>query len=195
MENNLLTKHNTFVLHKGFTLIEILVVLTIVGLVIIPFTNMFLFGYKGSVDNIQYVIAYNLAREKIEMIRALPFHAVQSDYSNFRDVFRDRPGYDNAFYNESSFKNYFTDVFTNVCISSDNEARDSYQTLKTLHQDAYLIDLKIYPDEFSGFRRVATVQDVSQSITQVNLKKVIVEVYSPENNKLAELTTMVGDHK
>ncbi|HMM60555.1 MAG TPA: prepilin-type N-terminal cleavage/methylation domain-containing protein, partial [Candidatus Rifleibacterium sp.] len=61
---------------RGFTLVEILVVLFLVGLVALPFTNMFLFGVQGSHDNAEHVLAYNLAREKLEEIKGLPFEVI-----------------------------------------------------------------------------------------------------------------------
>ncbi|HQG30157.1 MAG TPA: type II secretion system protein, partial [Candidatus Ozemobacteraceae bacterium] len=57
---------------SAFTLVEILMVMTIVGFVALPFTRMFLFGMQGSAENLEHIIAYNLAREKIEEVRSLP---------------------------------------------------------------------------------------------------------------------------
>ena len=73
---------------------------------------MFMFGVRGSTNNAEHVVAYNLAREKIEEIKGLPFDVVKSDYKNFRDIFLDIPKYDDAYYNEDSFIAYFSDVFT-----------------------------------------------------------------------------------
>ena len=73
---------------SGFTLIEILTVVFLIGVVTLPFTNMFIFGVKGSHKNTDHVVGFNLARGKIEEVRALPFSLVKSDYENFREVFQ-----------------------------------------------------------------------------------------------------------
>lgn len=107
---------------RGFTLAKILVVLFLVGLVALPFTNMFLFGVQGSHDNAEHVLAYNLAREKLEEIKGLPFEIIKSDYENFREAFQDRQKYDEAYYNEASFEKYFSDVFTDRSLN-DSELK------------------------------------------------------------------------
>ena len=55
-----------FINKQGFTFIEILTVVFIIGIIALPFTNMFIFGVKGSNQNTDSVIASNLARDKIE---------------------------------------------------------------------------------------------------------------------------------
>ena len=57
---------------NAFTLVEILVVLTLMALIALPFTNMFRFGVQGRYDNTEHVLASNLAREKLEELKGLP---------------------------------------------------------------------------------------------------------------------------
>ncbi len=179
---------------KAFTLIEILVVLTLIGLVALPFTNMFIFGVQGSHDNAEHVLAYNLAREKMEEIKGLPYEMVKSDYENFRDVFRDRPDYDEAYYNESSFEQYFSDVFT-VKSLTDDEMKTTYTRLKIAYPEAYLKKITTYPEEYRLFRRVVKVQKISETAMPAKLKKVSVLVFDRDNRKTADLNTYIGQHQ
>ena len=94
---------------RAFTLIEILTVVFLIGIVALPFSRMFIFGVKGSSNNTEHVLGYNLARDKIEEIKGLPFSIVKSDYNNFREVFQDRTSFDDAYYNEDNFINYFSE--------------------------------------------------------------------------------------
>lgn len=178
----------------GFTLIEILTVVFIVGIVALPFSNMFIFGVKGSHDNAEHVMAYNLAREKIEEIKGLPFEHIKSDYENFRLVFQDRSKFDDAYYSEDNFVNYFSDVFANASMS-DIENDRTFKKLKEIYPRAYLKPLELYPDAYAKFRRVAKVEEISESAMQPKLKKITVLVFNQKNQKIAELRTYVGKHK
>jgi prepilin-type N-terminal cleavage/methylation domain-containing protein len=179
---------------KGFTLIEILTVVFLIGIIALPFTNMFMFGVRGSTNNAEHVVAYNLAREKIEEIKGLPFEAVKSDYKNFRDVFLDRPKYDDAYYNEDNFVSYFSDVFTESSLKKSENAT-SYKKLKELYPKAYLKSLDLYPNDYDSLRRVTMVEEISESALPPKLKKIIVMVYNSKNQKIAELRSYVGKHK
>ena len=180
--------------HSGFTLIEIVTVVFLIGIIALPFTNMFMFGVRGSTNNAEHVVAYNLAREKIEEIKGLPFEAVNSDYKNFRDVFLDRPKYDDAYYNEDNFINYFSDIFSESSLKKSENAT-SYKKLKELYPKAYLKPLDLYPDEYESLRRVTMVEEISESAMPPKLKKIIVMVYNNKNQKIAELRSYVGKHK
>ncbi|MEW6711193.1 MAG: prepilin-type N-terminal cleavage/methylation domain-containing protein [Candidatus Riflebacteria bacterium] len=179
---------------KGFTLVEILIVLFLVGLLALPFTNMFIFGVQGSHDNSEHVLAYNLAREKVEEIRGLPFEMVKSDYENFREVFQDRPDFDEAYYNEASFENFFSDVFTDKALV-DDKLKTSFTRLKLLYPKSYLKNLKTYPEDYRFFRRVVKVEKISESAMPSKLKKITVLVFEKDGKKIAELNTLVGEHK
>ena len=179
---------------RAFTLIEILTVVFLIGVVALPFSRMFIFGVKGSSNNTEHVLGYNLARDKIEEIKGLPFSIVKSDYNNFREVFQDRTSFDDAYYNEDDFVNYFSDVFSQVSLG-DSEKGKTYNNLKRLYPDAYLKELDLYPPEYAKFRRVVKVEEISESAMVAKLKKVSVLVFNDKNQKIAELRTLVGDHK
>jgi len=179
---------------RAFTLVEILVVLTIVGVLALPFTNMFIFGVKGTHDNTEYVLAYNIAREKIEEIKSLPYDMIKSDYNNFRDVFQDRIDFDEAYYNETSFENYFTDIFCELSLK-DDKMKTTHARLKDIYPRSYLKPLALYPPDYINFRRVVRVQEISQSAQPPRLKKITVLVFDRDNRKIAELATFAGLHK
>lgn len=179
---------------RAFTLVEILVVLFLVGLVALPFTHMFLFGVQGSYDNAEHVLAYNLAREKLEEVKTLPFELIKSDYENFREVFQDRHKYDEAYYNETSFEKYFSDVFTDRSLN-ESELKTTFTRLKQIYPRSYLKALSTYPEDYRNFRRVVKVEAIYESAMPSKLKKVSVLVFDKDGKKTAEIATMAGLHK
>ena len=180
--------------NQGFTLVEILVVLSLVGVLALPFTNMFMFGVRGSQDNAEHVLAYNLAREKIEEIKSLPYAQIKSDYENFRDVYQDRQGFDEPYYNDSAFENYFSDVFTDESLK-DSELKMTWTRLKIAYPKAYLRNLQTYPPDYINYRRVVKVERISESALPSKTKKITVLVFDKEGKKIAELATLIGQHK
>lgn len=179
---------------QGFTLVEILVVLFLVGLIALPFTHMFLFGVQGSYDNAEHVLAYNLAREKLEEIKGLPFELIKSDYENFREVFQDRHKYDEAYYNEAAFEKHFSDVFTDRSLN-DSELKTTFTRLKQIYSKGYLKQLNTYPEDYRNFRRVVKVEAIYESAMPSKLKKISVLVFDKDGKKTAEIATMAGLHK
>lgn len=185
---------NTIHFCKAFTLVEILIVIVLAGMVAMPFTNMFIFGVRGSNDNAEQVLGFNLAREKIEEIKGLPFEQIKSDYENFRDVFQDRYKYDEAYFNEESFEKYFSDVFTESMLV-DSEYKTSHTRLKLLYPKVFLKTLPFYPPEYSKLRRVTKVEQISESAMPSKLKRITVMVFDEQNKKIANLVTIIGLHK
>lgn len=181
-------------LAKGFTFVEILIVLTLMGLVALPFTRMFVFGIQGSHENAEHITAHNLAREKIEEIRSLPFELVKSDFENFRNVFRDRPNFEKAFESPDEFEKSFSDVMTKEQSQSE-EGRETYDRLKDLYKQAFRREIDLYSDEAKGFRRVMEVDDKFDNAIPPRLKKITVRVFDRQEHKLAEVVTLVGRHK
>lgn len=179
---------------RGFTLIEILVVLSLVGVLALPFTNMFMFGIRGSHDNAEHVLAYNLAREKIEEIKSLPFDQIKSDYENFRDVYQDRHGFDEPYFNDSSFEKYFSDVFTDESLK-DSDNKMTWTRLKLAYPKTYLRNLQTYPPDYLNYRRVVKVERITESAMPSKTKKITVLVFGKDGKKIAELATLIGQHK
>ncbi len=179
---------------SGFTLVEILIVLFLVGLLALPFTNMFIFGVQGSHDNSEHVLAYNLAREKIEELRGLPPELIKSDYANFQEVFQDRPDFEEACYNEDAFVKYFSDVFTDKAMT-DDKIKMTYSRLRQIYPKVYLKNLKTYPEDYRFFRRVVKVDEILQLGKPGNLKKITVMVFEKDGKRIAQLVTLVGQQK
>ena len=179
---------------KGFTFVEILIVLTLMGLVALPFTRMFVFGVQGSHENAEAIIAHNLAREKIEEIRSLPFELVKDDFENFRTVYRDRVEFEKAFESRAEFEKIFTDVLTRDG-TQDPDGKETLDRLVPLYKAAYRRDLEIYGDDLKGFRRVLEVDERYDSAIPPRMKKVSVRVYDRQGHKQAEVVTLVSRHK
>ena len=179
---------------KGITLIEILTVLFLASLVALPFTRMFTFGMQGSVENLEHIVAYNLAREKIEEAISLPFDSVKSDLENFRDIYQDLPEYFEAFSNPAKFEEVFSDIVTKERLKNEVE-KDVCERFQELYKKAYFREYDMYPDEFDGFRRVMEVDSRVDSSVPPRLKKVTVKVFDKKGHRLAEVSTLVGRHK
>ena len=176
---------------SAFTLVEILVVLTLLAFIALPFTNMFIFGVKGSHNNTDHVIAYNLARDKIEEIKSLPFDIIKSDFENFREVYQDRPNFDDAFYTEDNFIKLFSDVYSEELLIN-SEKLETYNKLKELYKKAYLKVIKLYPKNIATYRRVTKIHRVGNSALPPKLKKVTVLIFDKLNKQIAELSSYVG---
>jgi hypothetical protein len=155
---------------------------------------MFIFGVQGSHDNSEHVLAYNLAREKIEELRGLPPELIKSDFANFQEVFQDRPDFEEAYYNEESFEKYFSDVFTDKAMT-DDKIKTTYSRLRLIYPKAYLKNIKTYPEDYRFFRRVTRVDEIILPGKPGNLKKITVLVFEKDGKKIAELTTLVGQQK
>ncbi|HNV68737.1 MAG TPA: prepilin-type N-terminal cleavage/methylation domain-containing protein, partial [Candidatus Ozemobacteraceae bacterium] len=97
---------------NGFTLVEIIMVLFLIGIIALPFTRMFSFGAQGTVESFEHVFAFNLAREKVEEVRSLPFEMVKSDFENFRDIYSDQTDLDQMYTTADVFEKNFTDIVT-----------------------------------------------------------------------------------
>lgn len=67
-------------LDGGYTFIEILVAVTILGIVIVPFLGFFTVSFAAINKSGQQSIAINLCRAKMESTRALGYEAVYSYY-------------------------------------------------------------------------------------------------------------------
>lgn len=179
----------------GFTLVEILTVMFLAGLVALPFTRMFSFGIQGSNETFDHVFAYNLAREKIEEVKSLPFPLVKSDFDNFRDVYRDRgTDFMDPYGSKDAFEKAFSDIITAERLKEDPD-KETCTRLQKLYPKAFQRDPVMYPDEAGSFRRVLDVDDKYDHAVPPRLKKVSVRIYDKRNHKLAEVITLVGMHK
>ena len=72
---------------KGFTFIELIMVILIVGIAIIPLIQMFTTSLKGSADTEATSIALELAQDKMEETKQLGFAAIASTSGTFASPF------------------------------------------------------------------------------------------------------------
>ncbi|HBI27598.1 MAG TPA: hypothetical protein DDY25_07725, partial [Peptococcaceae bacterium] len=66
-------KREDLIKQDGFTLVELIVALTLLLVVALAFVPMFVYVSEGSQNNRARLIALKLASSKIEEIRALPY--------------------------------------------------------------------------------------------------------------------------
>ena len=72
---------------KGFTFIELIMVIVIVGIAIIPLIQMFTTSLKGSADAEATSIALELAQDKMDETKQLSFAATASTSGSFASPF------------------------------------------------------------------------------------------------------------
>lgn len=70
---------------EGFTLLELMIAVLLLGLVLVPMLD--LFSMSGKISTISWfeLTAANLAQSKLEEIKDLPFNSVTSNSGNFLD--------------------------------------------------------------------------------------------------------------
>lgn len=56
---------------KGFTLIEIMAAVTLLGIILLPIQNLFLSNIKTTADSNKISIATSLAQDRIEQLKAM----------------------------------------------------------------------------------------------------------------------------
>jgi len=100
---------------KAFSYIEVLTATVILAIVIIPVTRLMNFSASGSRESAEYVVAYNLASEKMEQIKMLSFDKIENeendiftkaesekiqDFHKFMQMYKHRYKLDYKFFNE-----------------------------------------------------------------------------------------------
>ena len=68
---------------NGFSLIEAIASIVVVGVTIVAILNMFRTVTKSSTENRQRLIAYNLLHQKAEETKAKDFNAITTDTGSF----------------------------------------------------------------------------------------------------------------
>ncbi len=96
---------------RGFNLVEILVTVVILGIIITPITRLVIFTVWGTGKTVDHVVAFTLAKEKMERLRLLPFDKLEHESNDlwseeelgsdpnageFRKEYRARYGVDHA---------------------------------------------------------------------------------------------------
>jgi len=108
-------------MRKGFSLIEIIATIGVLGIVAVPFFSIFLSGNKNVIAAKYDLIAVNLARERIEQIRLQNFETLEEDYYVYRDIYKDtiHSELKEADEDMEVFYNNFSDIWT-------SEMREKY---------------------------------------------------------------------
>ena len=73
--------------NKGFTFIELIMIIVIVGVAVVPLIQMFTTSLKGSADAEVTSIALELAQDKMEETKQLSFAATSSTSGTFASPF------------------------------------------------------------------------------------------------------------
>lgn len=69
----------TFKDKKAFSYIEVLTATVMLAIIIVPVTRLLLFSSWGTRESSEYVLAYNLAADKIEHIKMLDFDKIENE--------------------------------------------------------------------------------------------------------------------
>jgi type II secretory pathway pseudopilin PulG len=172
----------------AFSLIELLISITILGIVIFPIFSVFRTGKKGTLQNRDYFMAFNLARSRMEELKLLPYSKLTSDFDTFAAIYSDAvlEEFTDMDVNEDLFVKRHTDIFTD---ESSKKFSDIYEQFCTRYQDYYGRPYKLFSEEYVDFRRVAFVTQYNEKC-----KKIKVQVRSAKSGKpIAELVTLVEE--
>ncbi len=167
---------------SGFSFIEIVVSVGILGSIVTPFLLAIQASYAGTGRNREYIQAWNLAREKIEELRTVPVRSLKSDF----EIYVNTPNkHDNIFTNEffgpygrmKTDEEFFYEKFTDVW----GERRKLTDSVKPRFarnfKKYYGFDYQEYPAGYERFRRTTQVTDLTDPNHPNNmLKKVIVTI-------------------
>lgn len=150
---------------KGFTFLEIMMTMVIVGVIIIPFGNLFISSYSRVVKNKLYLIAYNLAEEKIEELLLVDFSKLKSDFEVYAktpdhkdSIFADEHNgkYQKMKVDEEFFERNFSDIYTEKYQLPVNIMKYFKRRYKGYYDRAYIA----YPDGYEDFKRTVKVSPV-----------------------------------
>lgn len=147
----------------GFTFLGVLFTMAIFAIFLPSFLGIMRTGYFGASKNRDYIIAFNLARERIEELQLLPLRHLRSDWEVYvkgermtDNIFLDEfdPLYSKQGQDEEFFYENFTDVMTPIAKYPD--------TLQEKFERAYSryfgYEYTFYPKDYRGFRRVTRVK-------------------------------------
>lgn len=177
---------------RGFSLVELLISLVIVGIVIIPIYNIFSTGKKSTIQNTDYFIAHNLARDRIEEMKILPFGRVKGDFDVFSKIYRDAgvEAFADMDVDEVVFYSKFNDLFTEDTARKHPEV---FERFSKVYREHFGRDYIVYPRKYSTYSRTTTVEAYGPSTAGgYSLKRVMVKVSLTEKRQvLAEVATLM----
>ncbi len=139
----------------GFTILEILVAITLLGLALIPIFGMLVFGSRNTGKVGDIIIASHLASEKMELIKSKKFTSINMDDAD-SDGFGDNDLVD--------FNKQIYEIGRN---------RTKYETSG---KDINGQPIIVYPEEFGRFTRRTTVEPYEDNNGRWAFKVIMVEV-------------------
>ncbi|MCK9224736.1 MAG: prepilin-type N-terminal cleavage/methylation domain-containing protein [Candidatus Muirbacterium halophilum] len=180
---------------RGFSLIEVVATVALLGMVAVPFLNIFLSGNKMSGESKEDLVAINLAREKIEQITLTIFENLEEDYYIFRDIYKDtiHQEFKDADENRAKFYEVYSDVWTEE--RKENFPRVYNRFISILENRGPIRTYNSYSDFFNDFRRYTVVEDYNSDKKSVSIKKITVYVFNLKTEKEYKLSTLITDYK
>ena len=195
---------------KGLTFLEILFTAVILAAVVGPFFNLNFTERASALRNREKILAYSLAREKLQELRCLPARKVKSDWMIYRG--EGSAGSQNIFRDElfgvwaqmddtgESFWQNMTDVLTadGHCAGEAVMPPAVFDKFKKNFKEYYGFDYEPYPDGYKIFRRTTKVDDMTNSDNPGNILKraiVTVEIRSKvhKSGYKVRLASYIGD--
>ncbi|PCJ20594.1 MAG: hypothetical protein COB02_03475 [Candidatus Cloacimonadota bacterium] len=150
---------------KGFTFLEVMMTMVIVGVIIIPFGNLFISSYGRVIKNKNYLIAYNLAEEKMEELLLVDFSKLKSDFElyahtaeNKDSIFADEHNgiYQKMKEDEAFFEKNFSDIYTKKIQLPVTIMKYFKKRYKFYFERSY----ELYPKGYENFKRTVKITPV-----------------------------------
>jgi type II secretory pathway pseudopilin PulG len=184
---------------SGFTFLEIMVAVGILAATVTPFMMVVQQNFRGAGKNREYVQAYNLAREKLEELRAVAPERLKGDWEVYVEgegnIFADEffGPYARMKQNPENFYQGFSDVWT-----EEKQLTESVMAkFKKRFKAHYGFDYETYPREYERFRRFTKVEDKTDPAHPNNVIKkvsvtVIIDSTATRNRPITLMAYMVN---
>lgn len=180
---------------RGFSLVELLISLVITGIVIIPILNIFRAGKKGSIQNTDFFIANNLARERLEEMRLIPYESIAGDFQVFAPIFSDcmdTPLADLST-DMTAFEKLFNDIYCeNSRGAHEGPLKEVYDKFRAKYRSHYGREYQDYPKTYGIYRRLTRVEKYSIGENKA-MKRVRVTVAHRDGRLLADIVTLMEE--
>ena len=182
---------------SGLTFIEILITALILGSVVHVFIGQMINFRYAAQRNRERIIAYNLVREKIEELRAVPIRQLRGDWEVYRgessagvtNIFRDEFFGTWAKMDEDKelFWNKMSDIITKKGKSASGAMPEGvFSKFKRNYQQQYGLTYEPYDEEYRIYRRTTKIEDLTAPENKGNILKrvsVTVEIDSKVHKK------------
>lgn len=163
----------------GFTFLEVVFAVALLACVMTPFLLSVQTSFKSATKNREVVQAFNLAREKLEELRAVPPEKLKSDFEIYtqgeKNIFGDEffGPYAKMKASAEAFYEGWSDVLT-----ADRALTESVmEKFKEVFKKYQGFDYQLYPRGYERFRRYTKVTDLTDPKHPNNLlKKLVVTV-------------------